>query len=134
MMKYLALISFALVVVSCRNNNKGLNTTATAIIKKNTSTQRELSNNMESISNDTIHSILGIWVLKGTDNPAFEVRPSTIYYPEHFKSYKYYINGDSIRIVYDGYSESFAYKLQSRDTLELNNYDYGLSVYYRKKP
>jgi len=82
---------------------------------------------------DTLNSLLGIWIPKGSDNPAFFIRKSTIYYPEHFKSYRYKIIGDSIKIRYDGYSTSFAYKFHKNDTLVLVNNDYGATVFYRKK-
>ncbi|WP_461452021.1 hypothetical protein [Mucilaginibacter sp.] len=102
-------------------------------VKKDTIKKEESITKSVDIKTDSVNALVGLWILKGTDNPAFEIRKSTIYYPEHFKSYKYQIKGDSIKISYDGYVQSFSYDLKIKDTLKLSNQDYGETVYFRKK-
>ena len=102
-------------------------------VKKDTIKKEESITKSVDIKADSVSALVGLWILNGTDNPAFEIRKSTIYYPEHFKSYKYEIKGDSIKISYDGYVQSFSYNLKIKDTLKLSNQDYGETVYFRKK-
>lgn len=147
-MKKYALYICILILPACNNISKNMTATNTSgITKDSIKTEKQTikltvkkdtlkaksSDSSKRLNAATLNMILGIWIPKGTDNPSFYIKKATIYYPEHFKSYKYFIHGDSIEIHYDGYIESFAYKVSKNDTLTLSNKDYGDNLYYRKK-
>ncbi len=80
----------------------------------------------------TSESLIGLWAVVGDENVTFDIRPDSLYYPEQFKSYKYQIKGDSVRIYYDDFNESFAVKFNGADKLTLTGED-GPQVYRRVK-
>lgn len=47
--------------------------------------------------------LLGIWGQSINENASFRIISDSIYYPEHFRSYKYSTSKDSIYIHYDGW-------------------------------
>jgi len=85
-----------------------------------------------NITGNNVKNLRGIWALKGDENAAFYIKKSVIYYPDHFKSYKYQINGDSIKIYYDDFNQSFNYNFKGSDTLILSGEE-GENDYYRFK-
>ena len=68
---------------------------------------------------DWTRKILGAWALNGSENATFVIEKKKISYPETFTSYKYSILKDSIRIIYDDYSENYLIKMYGSDTLIL---------------
>jgi hypothetical protein len=85
----------------------------------------------KTIGND-VKGLKGIWAPKGDENATFYIKKSVIYYPDHFKSYKYQIIGDSIKIYYENFNQSFNYKFKGTDTLILSGEE-GETDYYRFK-
>jgi hypothetical protein len=75
--------------------------------------------------------MLGFWSLVGEENASFEIKNDKLYYPEHFKSYRYLMKEDSIRIKYDDYEGVFFVKMKGMDTLILSGDDDEEHVYYR---
>ena len=136
-MRIQIVLSLAIVLSACNNADKSkLASESTAVVHHKDSTKKikndtTIKVNVDS-QIDSSSKILGIWLLKGESNPTFEIRKSTIYYPEHFKSYKYKVAGDSLKIFYDDFNETFAFKLKGNDTLTLTGED-GVTEYYKVK-
>jgi len=132
-MKNLIVISIAIALLSCHNGRNNANAKIVKVDKNSSSSKSAIlqSKLIKNFSNNIAEGLLGVWILKGTSNPAFIIKKNSIYYPEHFKIYKYRISNDSIQIAYEGYNASFAYKFIGTDTLILNSYDYGKTIYYR---
>jgi hypothetical protein len=122
-MKKLLFIPLLLIMLSCNSNstdskqNKRDATAKNDPAKNIDGIKNKQTVNTTSSSGDVSKDIIGIWAINGEENPIFEINKDSIYYPEHFVSYKYKITGDSIRIKYDWGEPSFAFKLKSKDTL-----------------
>lgn len=67
------------------------------------------------------NSVIGIWWDVKGDNPSasFEIQKDKMYYPELFKSYKYKVVNDSLKIKYDDYEGSFLVRMKGNATLIL---------------
>jgi hypothetical protein len=48
--------------------------------------------------------LIGVWGPSISENASFRIQRDSIYYLEHFKSYKYATRKDSIYIRYDGWT------------------------------
>jgi hypothetical protein len=70
--------------------------------------------------------------LSGYKNATFEITKGTFYYPEHSSSYQYKVVGDSIKVKYDDYEGTFAFKFNGNNKLTLTGDD-GKNVYSRIK-
>jgi hypothetical protein len=136
---YLLSLFALLIAFSCNHSNKLSNQNAASkqtrdsvsvVVKKMGSD--ETLKDANSANNDSLKHLLGVWTLVGSDNPTFEIKKSTFYYPEHFKAYQYQIIKDSVKIYYDDFNESFAWGFKGKDTLTLKGEE-GLYVYYRTK-
>lgn len=64
-------------------------------------------------------NILGYWATPGADNATMVISKDSIYYPDSFKSYAWFLQGDSINIRYDGFEEKYFVNLKGEDTLFL---------------
>jgi hypothetical protein len=54
-----------------------------------------------SVHNKDIgNKLLGIWTDGGSTNASFVIKKDSIFYVDQFTSYKYELNGDSIKIKY----------------------------------
>lgn len=47
--------------------------------------------------------LIGVWGPSIHENASFRIQSDSIYYPEHFKSFKYTTKNDSIFILFDGW-------------------------------
>lgn len=56
------------------------------------------------------------------ENATFRIDHDSIYYPEHFKSYKYLVKKDSILILFDGWTYRVRYTVRN-DSLILKDKD-----------
>lgn len=140
--KLILLFTIMAALVSCNFNHdtvrhndakiKDSSSISKKLLQKDTVYEGGKAISTGKLKNGTSKELLGIWILKGAENATFDIRNSTIYYPDQSVSYKYEIVGDSIRIHYDGFNQSFAYKLKGSDTLLLNGED-GENAYYRVK-
>jgi hypothetical protein len=81
---------------------------------------------------DVLKKLIGVWALSGDKNTTFEITKSAFYYPEHSSSYKYQVVQDSIKVKYDDYEGTFAFKFNGNDILTLTGDD-GENVYRRMK-
>lgn len=136
-MKQLLLIQAMILLVACRGNSNRRN----ADERINTDTVKPKADSVlvykapgedEKAENKEIDKLIGIWGINSTDNASFEISKTTFYYPEHDKYYKYQVIGDSIKIKYEDYDDSFAFKVIGTDTLILNGM-YGKQVFSRRK-
>lgn len=66
--------------------------------------------------------IKGLWVLVGdeTGNVSLDIKSDSIYYPDSFKSYKYTIIGDSIKIYFSDFVGSYLVEMKGADTMFFN--------------
>lgn len=96
------------------------------VVKKDTTVAPQLVH-----KNDLASRILGAWATAGAENANFVIEKKKITYPEHFKSYKYTLANDSIKIKYDTYADAYLIKMQGADTLMLIGDE--PSTYYRFK-
>ncbi len=62
--------------------------------------------------------LIGVWGLSTDGNANFRIQADSIYYPEHFKSYKYHTKNDTLYIHYDGWTYRGAFLVRN-DTLIL---------------
>ena len=120
MTKRLLLLSFATLFFSCKFNkspNSAVDSTKSAATGNAIPTT----------------GLTGIWVKENDDNPAFEIKQDSVYYPDHAASYPFETSGDSIMIHYKGFTDTFKSQLKSNDTLILSNKVDGKHVYHRYK-
>jgi len=75
--------------------------------------------------------LLGIWAGSGDQNASFEIRESTIFYPDGSKEYNYELKDDSIRIIYDNYKPVFKVSMKGTDTLIFEEHE--RQVFHRFK-
>jgi hypothetical protein len=123
-----------LLIVACKNAptrnippvDRGLDT-----LEASSKIHLDANTTIVGNSNKT-SELVGIWALGDTVNASFEISKTTFYYPENNQYFKYQLVKDSIKVKYDGFNESFAYKLKGRDTLILNG-AYGMQVFKRRK-
>lgn len=93
-----------------------------------------ISPTMDTVAHES-NKLIGFWALEDSEdsgNVTFEIRKSTFYYPEHNTAYKYKMVGDSIKIKYEDYEGSFAFKFKNKDVLVLAGED-GEYTYKRVK-
>lgn len=124
-MRRFLLLPFFAVVISCTSpGTKGvsqLSDTANSNPTKKIVKDNKLALNKKNSDNlKPINKLIGSWISDATGNVTFEIRENTFYYPQHDKSYKYELFGDSIKIKYDGFDEAFSLKLDSANVLELS--------------
>jgi len=143
-MKILPLIIFQLVLLGCHSTNNKTSTDSPAvkqnvkstndsIIEKVTKKASEkIAPKINELKSDSSNKLIGMWSAIGEENATFNIRKSTIFYPDDNKLYKYKIVGDSIKIYYDDLNQSFRYKFIGVDTLTLSGVD-GPSRFYRFK-
>lgn len=72
--------------------------------------------------NEKQYKLLGVWGPSKSENASFRIEKDSIYYPEHFKSYKYTISKDSIFIEYDGWTYKGIFYFKN-DSLVLKSQD-----------
>ena len=120
MTKRIVLLSFGALFMACKFN-KSPNTNADSTTAKSAATGKPAT------------GLTGIWVKESNDNPAFEIKQDSIYYPDHATSYPYETSGDSIMIHYKGFTDTLKSQLKSNDTLILSNKADGRHVYHRYK-
>jgi hypothetical protein len=144
-MKKFFLIPVLSIMLSCNNNSSDRtasqqeerksdsikSTTTLSVAKKDSIISQEKP--IDKVDkNDISQKLIGTWTLKEGENATFEISKSTFYYPEHSTSYKYKIVGDSIKIKYDDFEGSFAFKFKTNDILVLTGDD-GENTYHRIK-
>jgi hypothetical protein len=123
MIKRILLLSSLAVFMACKPN-KVTNSAADSTKATNTSaTGKTLPTT----------GLTGIWVKENDDNPAFEIKRDSVYYPDHAAPYPYETSADSIMIHYKGFTDTFKSQLKSNDTLILSNKLNGKHVYHRYK-
>ncbi|NNV55172.1 hypothetical protein [Limnovirga soli] len=77
------------------------------------------------------NKLLGIWSDGSSENATFIIKSDSVYYVDQFKSYKYVLNDDSIKIIYPDwiYAAKVIFK---NDTLILESED-GTSEFLKFK-
>lgn len=111
-----------------------INTRNVDTIKQNINSEQQLVSKSDTISPQTgliSEKILGIWGLVGDENSNFDIQKNKITYTELFKSYKYKIVNDSLKIKYDDYEGAFLITMKGKDTLILSGDEE--QVYHRIK-
>lgn len=122
MTKRILLLGFGALFFSCKFN-KAPNSAADSTTTRGAATGKPIPTT----------GLTGIWVKENDDNPAFEIRQDSVYYPDHAASYPYETSGDSIMIHYKDFTDTFRSQLKSNDTLILSNKVDGKRVYHRYK-
>jgi len=125
-------------IIGCNSKNKSTEKTKDTIgitIKKDSLT---LANNSKDSTNkkSAQFDLIGVWVAKDFDTPAFEIRKSTIYYFRSKDVVPYQIVGDSIHINLDKDVEphpTYLFTLKGRDTLIFTSNDGLQNIAYRMK-
>jgi len=127
-------------IVSCNDQSNSVSTQPTS---DTSSTQKQVAvaDTNGKVIKDTMQKqqangelagkLFGTWAQVGMENAAFVIEKKKITYPETFKSYKYSLLSDSIKIKYDDYTGSYAVKMRGADTLVLTGDEE--TVYYRVK-
>lgn len=122
-MKKLAFIPLLLMILSCHSNSTNSQQSKNDTAAKNVpaqypdSAKNKKTANAASSDDKSSADLIGVWETDGEDGYRFQINKDSIFYPEHFVSYKYKVTGDSIRIKYDDGEQSFAFKLKNKDTL-----------------
>lgn len=73
-------------------------------------------------TDDNKNKLMGVWGPSINENASFWIQQDSVYYPEHFKSYKYSTKKDSIFIFYEGWIVKAKYSF-SHDSLIMRNED-----------
>lgn len=81
---------------------------------------------------DMREKLVGIWADSVGGNAVFQIDKKTFFYVDNEGRYNYKFMGDSIRVHYDGYYQSFAWKFNGDDVLVLTGRD-GVTPFYRIK-
>ena len=141
-MKNIILIAIATFMLSCTNKSQQ-HLTSLEVKKSDAVKQANKSatkGNLDPKKNSVVQkstkagpSLMGDWVADESENVTFEITKNTFYYPEHSSSYRYKIVGDSVKVQYDGFDQSFAYHLDGEKKLTLVGADGEQHVYSRKK-
>ncbi|MBX9781005.1 MAG: hypothetical protein K2X26_11720 [Chitinophagaceae bacterium] len=126
---YLLIISLFTFIVSCpsntqKNDNK-LDTTKIKATQTSTLINNQNDNNLNK-------SILGIWTDGTTDNATFDIREDSIYYVDQLKTYKYFIDKDTIQINYSDLIYKAKIEIRN-DTLMFINEDGASKFWHFKK-
>ena len=82
-------------------------------------------------SKENQDALFGVWISDNQEQPTIDINKDSIYYTEHFESYKYDLKGDSIFIKYPDFIFS-AKVLFNKDTLIMES-ENGHSKFYRFK-
>lgn len=78
---------------------------------------------------DNKNELIGVWASDNKEPLTIDIKADSIYYTEHFESYKYRVKNDSIFISYPDYE--FSARVYFRwDTMIMES-AYGQSKYYR---
>ena len=111
------LLFLDLVISSCNSATQSKNTTDSLPATPHI----DSSHNRVSIGDNIALNIIGAWIFDGdsTGNASFEIRKNEIYYPEHFKSYKFWVKNDTLIIKYEDYSDTSEIKMPNNDSLTL---------------
>ena len=135
-MKKILVISVCAFILSCNDSSTGkseaskdsLNTIKSVLDTSINNVMKDSLPNQKP-GNELANKILGTWALTGMENASFVIEKKKISYTETFTSYKYSLEGDSIKIKYDDYTGSYLVKLKGADTLILTGDEE--QVYYR---
>ncbi|MBC7722865.1 MAG: hypothetical protein H7068_12630 [Pedobacter sp.] len=92
-----AKILLLLVLISCNTTKSENNTEDSSKIVGNTT---QLVKNEQQSTCRLKEKVLGIWADGSSENASFEIRLDSIYYVDHFASYKYKIIDSTITIHY----------------------------------
>lgn len=128
-MKKIGFILLSLIVLSCNSNPIDRKTRLDKKVDpiKSNSKQETIvkGHSKEKINkaDSSFKNIIGMWALAGSKNVTFQIDKKTFYYPEHSMSYNYKVIGDSIKVHYDGFNQSFAFKLSGNNVLYLSGED-----------
>ena len=57
--------------------------------------------------------LIGVWGPSFDENASFQIQQDSIYYPEHFKNYKYITSNDSLFILFDGWTYKCKYEFRN---------------------
>jgi hypothetical protein len=128
-MKKTLFLIIAIIYCSCSNSTKKSPIDKDSA-KATTNVESEV-NTHSSISLDK-NKILGIWTNGTDDNSTFKINKDSIYYTDEFKSYKYLLMKDSIKIFYDDLTYSAKIHFV-KDTLMMDSKDDGISKYWKFK-
>jgi len=126
MKKYLILL-FVVSFYSCSTPKEKGNSKDTL---KSTEKIETLKNVNES--NIDNKKITGIWTDGNSENATFDIRKDSIYYVEQFKSYKYSLTNDSIKIHYPDFTYS-AKIYFLKDTLVMDSKEDGIAKFWKFK-
>jgi len=78
------------------------------------------SNKVKVIDDNEKSKLSGVWGLSINENASFWIKGDSIYYPEHFKSFKYTTSKDSIYILFDGWTYKGTFRFRN-DSLILKS-------------
>lgn len=123
---------FVLILTAC---NTGPTTATIQDSLPVTDTTKEIMKTISKVDdkaeqNDS-SKILGIWTDGSSANASFDIRKDSIYYVDLFATYKYSLNGDSIKIYYPDYTFTGTISL-SNDTLTISSED-GATKFWKFK-
>jgi hypothetical protein len=89
----------------------------------------------DTLKSDLAHKMLGAWsAVKGdTAKVTFIITDSTFFYPESKINHRYEVLGDSVKIHFSNFADTFGIEFSGDDTLRLTGGEDGPGVYKRVK-
>lgn len=130
-MKRTRFIPLVCAIISC-NPNPGNNSTKQKTQEKNVFAKISSKIKRDSAIIKSPSQLIGIWADTVGGNAIIQIDKATFFYPDNQEHYSYKIIGDSIRVHYDGYFQSFAWMFKGNDVLVLTGAD-GVTPFYRAK-
>jgi hypothetical protein len=119
---------FVLIFVCCACNYSP----KTKMVKDDTVNSNPKSTKTKSEIIDNRTNIAGTWTSGDSENATFEINADSVYYVEHFESYKYSVDKDSIKIYYPDFTYS-AKVYFIKDTMVMSSKEDGVSKFWRFK-
>jgi len=96
------------------------------------SLKRKSANELSRKLNNFKQKLIGIWTDGSSDNATFDIKKDSIFYVDQFKSYRYSLNQDSIKIYYPDFTYT-AKVYFIDDTLVMDSQDDGIAKFWKFK-
>lgn len=136
MKKTTTIIFSCIILIACGPNQQSAQNINQTQAKNDPSVSKTTGQTTVNINPNKAEQLIGIWILKGADNPTLEITKFKVNHIEHLTSYKYKVVADSIRMQEDDYDEDYSYRqaftFKGNDTLILSGDD-GKEVFIRVK-
>ncbi|RYY33183.1 MAG: hypothetical protein EOP46_17115 [Sphingobacteriaceae bacterium] len=117
----------ALTFAACNSGQKQSNTDTLG------DTIQAYAKTTDTVKSDLAHKMLGAWsAIKGdTGKVTFIITDTTFFYPATNINHRYEVLGDSVKIHFNNFADTFGVEINGTDTLRLTGGEDGPGIYKR---